>query len=113
MIQVFHNNRCSKSRCALDTLTDAGKAFETVEYLINPPTEKELKTILKKLKMKPEDLVRKGEAVFKEKFAGKSFSDEEWLKILTDNPILIERPIIINGNKAVIGRPVENILTIL
>ena len=100
---------CSKSRCALDLIKDSGKPYEVIEYLKNTPTENELGEILAKLEMKPEELIRKGEKLFKEEFAGKTFSDEEWIKIMVANPILIERPIIVNENGAVIGRPAENI----
>lgn len=86
------------------------KDFSVIEYLKTPPSEKELKGILKKLGMKAEDIVRKKESLFKEKFQGKKFSDDQWVGILAKNPILIERPIIVKGNKAVIGRPTENIL---
>ena len=104
---------CSKSHCALDVIKESGKPYEVVEYLKNTPTENELREILAKLEMKPEELIRKGEKLFKEEFAGKTFSDEEWIKIMVANPILIERPIIVNENGAVIGRPAENIQKIL
>ena len=113
MLTIYHNNMCSKSRCALDLIKESGQQFEIVEYLKNTPTEEELREILAKLEMKPEELIRKGEKLFKEQFAGKTFSDEEWIKIMVANPILIERPIIVNENGAVIGRPAENIQKIL
>jgi len=113
MLKIYHNTRCSKSRCTLDLLKESGQPYEVVEYLKNAPSETELKEILQKLNLKPEQLLRKGEAVYKENFAGKTFSDEEWIKIMVENPVLIERPIVVNGDKAVIGRPPENVLTIL
>jgi arsenate reductase len=113
MITIYHNNRCTKSRCALELIEKKTKNFTVIEYLKSPPSEKELKTILKKLNMKAEELIRKKEFLFKEKFSGKNFSEDQWIKILAKNPILIERPIIIKGNKAVIGRPTENILELL
>ena len=106
---IYHNPRCSKSRetCAL---IDSKKVeVEVVEYLKTPPTEKELKNILKKLGVKAEYIVRKKEVLFSQKFSKKKYSASEWIKILSKNPILIERPIIVKGNKAVIGRPPENI----
>lgn len=109
-IIIYHNNRCTKSRCALEMIDKKTKEFLVIEYLKNPPSEKELKELLKKLGMKAEDIIRKKESLFKEKFEGKKFSESEWIKILTRNPILIERPIVVKGNKAVIGRPTENIL---
>lgn len=78
-----------------------------------PPTEKDIGDILKKLGMKASEIVRKGEEVYKTRYAGKEFSENEWIRILAENPVLIERPIIINGNKAVIGRPVEKVLEII
>ena len=113
MLKIYHNTRCSKSRCTLDLLKESGQPYEIVEDLKNAPSETELKEILQKLNLRTEQLLRKGEAVYKENFAGKTFSDEEWIKIMVENPVLIERPIVVNGDKAVIGRPPENVLTIL
>src|SRR5688572_16137830 len=113
MLKIYHNNMCSKSRCALDLIKDSGKPYEVIEYLKNTPTENELGEILAKLEMKPEELIRKVEKLFKEKIACKTFSDEEWIKIMVANPILIERPIIVTDKGAVIGRPAENIQKIL
>ncbi|KAA9345538.1 arsenate reductase (glutaredoxin) [Adhaeribacter soli] len=113
MLKIYHNTRCSKSRCTLDLLKEKGKDFEVVEYLKTPPTVAELQEITAKLNLKPEQLVRKGEKLYQEKFAGKTYTDEEWLRILAENPVLIERPIVVKGDKAVIGRPPENVLTIL
>ena len=89
------------------------KDFKVIEYLKTPPSEKELKIILKKLGMKAEDIIRKKEPLFQEKFEGKKFTEDQWIKVLAKNPILIERPIVVKGNKAVIGRPTENILQII
>lgn len=113
MLKVYHNNRCSKSRCTLDLLQEKQQDYEVVEYLKTPPTIADLQEILKKLNMKPEQIVRKGEKLFQENYAGKTFNDQEWLELLAQNPILIERPIVVNGDKAVIGRPPENVLSIL
>lgn len=84
--------------------------IETIEYLVEIPTIDELKEIVKMLSIKPEDLVRKKEPLYKEQYEGKKITGTQWLKILHQNPILIERPIIIKGNKAIIGRPVEKIV---
>ena len=111
-ITIYHNNRCTKSRCALELIEKKTKDFKVIEYLKTPPSEKELKDILKKLGMKAEDIIRKKEPLFK-KFEGKKLSEDQWMKILAKNPILIERPIVVKGNKAVIGRPTENILKII
>ena len=113
MIQIYHNNRCTKSREACRILTDKGVTFETIEYLKTPPTPSQIKDLLKMLGMKAEDIVRKGEPLYKEKFSGKKLSEEKWIKILAENPILIERPIVVKGKKAVIGRPSEKVLELL
>ena len=108
-MEIYHNNRCRKSRETHQLINDANVEVEIIEYLKTPLTEKDLEMILMKLDMKPEQIVRKGEKVFKEKLKGLSFTDEEWLKILVENPVLIERPIVVKGNTAVIGRPPENV----
>ncbi|RYZ46824.1 MAG: arsenate reductase (glutaredoxin) [Sphingobacteriales bacterium] len=113
MITIYHNNRCSKSRESLCLLQENSAEINIVDYQKNPPSAKELKDLLFKLKMKPEELVRKGETLYKEQFAGKDFSDAEWINILVNNPILIERPIVVNGDKAVIGRPPEKVKELL
>ncbi len=113
MIKIYHNNRCSKSRCGLDILEKSGKDFEVVKYLDDVPSTKELKDIIKLLNIKPIDLVRKNEAIWKENFKNKDLSDSDIIAAMVKYPKLIERPIIINGKKAVIGRPPELILNII
>lgn len=113
MIKIYHNNRCSKSRSGIELLENSGKEFEVVKYLEEIPTEKELAEIIKLLGITPIQLVRKTEKIWKEEFKGKKLSDLEIIAAMVNNPKLIERPIVINGNKAVIGRPTENILTII
>ena len=113
MIKIYHNNRCSKSRCGLEILEKSGKDFEIIKYLENVPSKKELTDIIKLLKIKPIELVRTNEAIWKTDFKGKDLSDTEIISAMIENPKLIERPIIINGNKAVIGRPAEKILDII
>lgn len=113
MLKVYHNTRCTKSREACTILQDKKVKFETIEYLKTPPTQKELKELLKMLGMKAEDVVRKGEPLFKEKFENKKLTEAQWIKALAENPILIERPIIVKGNKAIIGRPPEKVLDII
>jgi arsenate reductase len=109
-LTIYHNTRCSKSRDVCSILEKKKVKTEIVEYLKTPPTQKEIKALLKMLGMKASELVRKGEPLFKEQFEGKKISEAEWLKILSKNPILIERPIIVKGNKAIIGRPPEKVL---
>ena len=111
MIRIYHNPRCRKSRETLRLLE--GRDVEVVEYLKETPNYEELKNIISLLEISPSDLVRKGEAEFKENFKGKSLSHDEWIQAMIDFPKLIERPIVINGSKAAIGRPPENVLTII
>jgi arsenate reductase (glutaredoxin) len=108
-ITIYHNPRCGKSRDTLAIIKERGIEPTVIEYLKTPPTKDELGSILKKLGLKPEQLVRKGEEIYKAKFAGKSLSEEQWLEALATNPILIERPIVIRRNHAVIGRPPEKV----
>ncbi len=110
---IYHNPRCQKSRQALKLLSENGITPEIVEYLKEVPTKADLNMVLSKMNKSPQDILRKGEQVYKEKFKGKEFTDAEWLDILVENPKLIERPIIIRGNKAVIGRPPENVLELI
>jgi len=110
---IYHNTRCSKSREACSILKEKGMAFETIEYLKTPPTQKEIKELLKMLGMNAQDIIRKGESLYKDKFATKKLSESEWIQVLADNPFLIERPIIVKGNKAMIGRPPEKVLDFL
>lgn len=105
MIKIYHNPRCSKSRQGLEILTNSKVDFEIVKYLDTPPTEKELREIIQKLNIEPIELIRKGESIWKESFKGKTLSNDEIIKAMYDFPKLIERPIVISGNKAVIGRP--------
>lgn len=113
MITIYHNNRCSKSRSGVELLENSGKEFEIVKYLDNPLTKEELISILKMLQISPIELVRKNEVVWKEKYKGKTLEDDEIINAMVENPKLIERPIVINNGKAVIGRPTELIQSII
>ena len=113
MIKILHNNRCSKSRCGVELLEKSGKPFEIVKYLEDNLSFEELKEVIKLLNIKPIDLVRKNEAIWKTEFKNKSLTDDEVIDAMVKNPKLIERPIVINGNKAVIGRPTEKISEII
>ncbi|MEP5612824.1 MAG: arsenate reductase (glutaredoxin) [Cyclobacteriaceae bacterium] len=113
MIKIYHNQRCSKSRCTLDILKEKSVEMEVVDYQANPPSSDELRDILRMLDMKPLDLIRKGEEIFKEHFKGKDLTDEEWIAAMIKYPKLIERPIVVHNGQAVIGRPPENVEKIL
>lgn len=113
MIKIYHNNRCSKSRCGLEILEKSGKPFETVKYLEDTLSAKALKEIIALLGIKPIDLVRKNEAIWKSDYKGKTLTDSEIIEAMVKNPKLIERPIVVNGDEAVVGRPPELILDII
>lgn len=110
---VYHNPRCSKSRAALALLEESGVSPSVVEYLKNPPSEAQLRELIRKLGLRAEDLVRKGEAVYKEKYAGRLESEAQWIDAMVRDPILIERPIVVHGECAVLGRPPENVRALL
>ncbi len=113
MIKIYHNSRCRKSREGLQILEQSGKQFEIVNYLDSVPSKKELKNIINLLGIAPIELVRKNESIWKEQFKNKSMTDDEIINAMVENPKLIERPIVINGNKAAIGRPPIKIEEIL
>lgn len=113
MIKIYHNPRCTKSRQGVAALEEANVDFEILKYLETPLSESELKEIINLLKISPLELIRKTEKIWKENFKGKDLSDEAIIKAMIDFPKLIERPIIINGDKAVVGRPTEKIADIL
>jgi arsenate reductase len=113
MIKIYHNPRCSKSREGLGLLEEQGAEVEVIHYLKTPPTQEELMEIIRKLDIQPLDLIRKNEKIFKEKYRGKTLSDNDWIAAMVANPILIERPIVFNETKAIIGRPPSLVLTIL
>lgn len=113
MIKIYHNPRCRKSREGLQILEESGKDFEIVKYLENTPTKEELSDIIELLGIKPIDLVRKNESIWKENYKNKQLSDKEIITAMTENPKLIERPIVVNKNKAIVGRPPENIKKII
>lgn len=112
-MKIYHNPRCSKSREGLAILEALSDNFEKVLYLENPISESELTEIIKLLDIAPIDLVRKNEAIWKSNFKGKDLSNQEIISAMVANPKLIERPIVINNGKAVVGRPPEIIKSIL
>ena len=113
-VTIYHNPRCSKSRQTLQLLEAKGIAPKIVEYLKTPPSQAELKSILKKLGIKPRALMRQGEPLYAELgLKDRALSDDALIELMVEHPILIERPIVVNGAKAAIGRPPEMVLEIL
>ncbi|EIA07912.1 arsenate reductase [Flavobacterium frigoris PS1] len=109
MIQIYHNPRCGKSRNCLAMLDDSGQDHEIIKYLEQPPTYIELVSLLKKLNMKPLQLVRQKEKIWIQNFKNKTMTDDEIIQAMISNPILIERPIVIKEGKAIIGRDLDKL----
>ena len=110
MITIYHNSRCKKSRAGLQALESYTKDFELKHYLKDDPfTVESLTDALQKLGKTPEEMIRKQEAIFKSDYKRKAFNDSEWIEIMVKNPKLIQRPIIIKDDKAVLGDPAENV----
>jgi arsenate reductase (glutaredoxin) len=112
-LTIFHNPKCSKSRETLALLRGRGIEPRIVEYLKTPPTTAELAAIVSRLGVRPEALVRKGEDVYRAQYAGRQLTDAQWIEAMVANPVLIERPIVVAGDKAAIGRPPELVLSLL
>ena len=108
-MKIYHNPRCRKSREGIKYLESKKINFEVIDYIKNNLSSEQIRNILKKLQLKPIELVRKNEAIWKEKYKGKEFTDDQLIEILSNEPKLIERPIIVSEKLAVIGRPTENI----
>ncbi len=113
MILIYHNPRCSKSREALDILETSKADYEVIKYMDQLLSIEKLKELITLLKIQPIELVRTNEAIWKENFKNSDLTDDELIAAMAKHPKLIERPIVINGNKAVIGRPPQKILEIL
>lgn len=113
MISIYHNPRCSRSREALQLLEANTTDFKVIKYLDDVLDEEALENIIRVLDIKPIDLVRKNEAIWKEHFQNLDLTDKEIIAAMVKHSKLIERPIVINGSKAVIGRPPQRILDIL
>jgi arsenate reductase len=114
MVTIYHNPRCSKSRAALKLLEERGIKPKIIEYLKTPPDAKTLDGFLRTLKMEPRQLMRRGEAPYKELgLADESRGRDALIRAMVENPILIERPIVVNGARVALGRPPENVLEIL
>lgn len=113
-LKIYHNPRCTKSRQTLELLKSKALKPEVIEYLKNPPSAKELDQILIALNLEPEAIIRKSEELYQQlELSQKKLNRQEWIEVLVKNPILIERPIVMNGKKAAVGRPPENVLEIL
>lgn len=111
--RILHNPRCGKSRQTLKLLHERGENVQVVEYLKVCPSFDQLKDIIGKTGLTPFEIIRKGESVYKENYKGKELSDDEWINAMVEHPILIERPIVIKGDKAALGRPPEQVEAIL
>ncbi len=112
-MKIYHNPRCRKSRETLQRIEDAGKHPDIIKYLETPPTAKELEDILRKLNLRAPELIRKGESIYKEQYKGKDLPEKQWIQAMVENPKLIERPIVVDGDRAIIGRPPENVDALL
>jgi len=112
-IKIYHNTRCSKSREAMCILDDLGEHVEIIEYTKTPLSETELAELIVKLGIKPKDLVRKTEELYKTKFADRKMTPKQWIKAMIKHPELMERPIVVKGDQAVIGRPPSLIIDLL
>lgn len=113
MLKIYHNPRCSKSREGLEFLKTLNENFEVIDYMKKGLSEGELKNIILLLGIKPIELVRTNESEWKDLFKNKILTDDEIVKAMAEHPKLIQRPIVVNGNKAVIGRPTEKIKRVL
>jgi arsenate reductase len=107
-LTIYHNPSCSKSRDTLALIEASGIKPRVIEYLKTPPSEAELASIVRKLNISPAELVRTNEPVFQEKYCGKTLDDKKWIRAIVADPILLQRPIVVRGDAAVIGRPPEN-----
>jgi arsenate reductase len=113
MITIYHNPRCGKSRECLAFLESKNQSFEVVKYLESPLNYEELSSLIHKLNLSPIDLIRTKESIWIENYKGKALSNEEIISLMVAHPILIERPIVVYKNKAIIARPLSKIEAIL
>lgn len=112
-MRIYHNPRCSKSRQTLDLIREAGIEPQIIDYLNDIPSEQELAELVEMLGISAEQLVRKGEDDYRLHFKGKALTDADWIRAMVRYPKLIERPIVVNNKKAVLGRPPENVRKLL
>ena len=112
-MKIYHYPRCRKSRETLAIIEKSGSEIKIIDYLNNPVSKNTLRNIIRKLEVKPIELIRKGEAIWKEKFKDQDMNEEEIINCMIEYPKLIERPIVIKNNEAIIGRPPENVFKLL
>ncbi len=105
MIRIYHNPRCRKSRAGLQYLQDKGIQPDIISYMQGQLGEKEIREILQQLNIRAADLVRTQEDLYRKQLKGKQFTEEEWIHILSENPNLIQRPIVVKGHKAIVADP--------
>ena len=113
MIQIYHNSRCGKSRACVALIESSKKEFEIINYLTNPPSFEELSSVLQKLQLNAIDLVRQKEKIWIENFKDKKMNQQEIIQAMINNPILIERPIVVIGNAAIVGRDLMKVTTFI
>ena len=111
-MKIYHNPRCSKSRDTLKIILSKTNKITVIDYLKNPITFDELNNIIEKLNIHPIELIRKNESFWKENYKSKKLNENEIMQLMLDNTKLMERPIVINNEKAIIGRPPENVLSL-
>lgn len=109
MIKILHNGNCSKSNAALEYLAQNNISFEIIDIIKDPLSVLEIKTVLKKLGKDVSYIIRATDKLYTDNFVGKQLSDEAWIEVLSKNPSLIQRPILIKGSEAILGRPLENV----
>ncbi|MCC3217118.1 MULTISPECIES: arsenate reductase family protein [Chryseobacterium] len=109
VVKVLHNGNCSKSNAVLEYLDENGVPFEIINIVEDPLSPLEIRTVLKKLNQSVFHIIRKTDKLYVENYADKNYSEEEWIKILSENPSLIQRPILVKGSVAMLGRPIENV----
>lgn len=107
MVKIYHNPRCSTSRRGCDTLTEIKEPYQIINYMAEPLSIEELKDLISKLGIKPIELVRTKEEIWKTEFADKKLTDNQIIEAMHNHPKLIQRPIVVKGDKAIIGRPTE------
>lgn len=109
VVKVLHNGNCSKSNAVLEYLDENGVPFEIINIVEDPLSPLEIRTVLKKLNQSVFHIIRKTDKLYVENYGDKNYSEEEWIKILSENPSLIQRPILVKGSVAMLGRPIENV----